>query len=538
MEKEVGAATIRDGEAVLGIEYGSTRIKAVLIDRAHRVLAIGTHDWENSLENGYWTYPQSELDAGIAAAYASLKEDCRARYGVAPRRLAALGVSAMMHGYLAFDADGRLLVPFRTWRNTTTGRAARALSEAFSFHVPERWSVSHVYQAILDHEEHVPNIAHLTTLAGYAHYRLTGEWALSVGDASGMFPIDSARLAYDERMLETFAGLAEREGVAWSLPDLLPRVLPAGEVAGRLTEEGARFLDPTGELEAGCPVCPPEGDAGTGMIATNSVAPRTGNVSAGTSVFSMVVLERPLADATRPEIDLVTTPAGDPVAMVHCNNCTSDLNDLISVLREYGRLMGASDDDVYRRLFELALEGDADAGGLVSVPFVSGETVMGVDTGVPLQLRAPGTHPTLANLMRSALMSCFAALACGNEALAEEGVGIDRLYAHGGVFKTPVVAQRLLAAALRAPVTVMDTASEGGAWGQAVAAAFMLREDRGEDLARYLDREVFGQVGSSTIAPDEADVAGFATYLDRFRRAMAAELAAEGGLGTASGVEA
>lgn len=518
---------IESGDVTLGIEYGSTRIKAVLIDASHEVLAIGTHDWENSLTDGYWTYPKSELDAGIAATYASLKEDCRSRYGVVPHRLGALGVSAMMHGYLPFDEEGKLLVPFRTWRNTTTARAARELSREFSFHIPERWSVSHVYQAILDQEPHVPRIAHLTTLAGYAHWRLTGEWALSVGDASGMFPIDARTHGYDASMLERFDAMVSEKGVSWKLEDLLPRVLLAGECAGHLTEEGARFLDPTGELESGCPVCPPEGDAGTGMIATNSVSPRTGNVSAGTSVFSMVVLEHPLKDATRPEIDLVTTPSGDPVAMVHCNNCSSDLNEWVSLLVEYGKLMGASGDDVYRRLFELALKGEPDCGGIVSVPFVSGETVVGVETGRPLVMRTPGAHLDLANFMRASIMSCFAALALGNEALREEGVAIDRLYAHGGLFKTPVVAQRLLAAALEAPVTVMETAGEGGAWGQAVAAAYMLRREEGQSLSDYLSREVFGSIASTTRNPDTTDVEGFRAFLNSFRSALMAEKAVE-----------
>ncbi|MGI6229799.1 MAG: xylulokinase [Tractidigestivibacter sp.] len=521
------ARAIEAGDVTLGIEYGSTRIKAVLIGASHEVLAVGTHDWENSLADGYWTYPKSELDEGIAATYASLKNDCRERYGVVPHRLGALGVSAMMHGYLPFDEAGNLLVAFRTWRNTTTTRAARELSREFSFHIPERWSVSHVYQAILDGEPHVSRIAHLTTLAGYAHWRLTGEWALSVGDASGMFPIDSRTHNYDKAMLERFDALASEKGVFWKLEDLLPRVLLAGECAGHLSEEGARFLDPTGELEPGCPVCPPEGDAGTGMIATNSVAPRTGNVSAGTSVFSMVVLEHPLKDATRPEIDLVTTPSGDPVAMVHCNNCTSDLNEWVSLLVEYGKLMGASNDDVYQRLFELALQGDADCGGVVSVPFVSGETVVGVGTGRPLVMRKPGAHLGLANFMRASIMSCFAALALGNEALREEGVAIERLYAHGGIFKTPVVAQRLLAAALEAPVTVMETAGEGGAWGQAVAAAYMLRRKEGQSLSDYLSSEVFGSLSSTTLEPVPADVEGFRSYLGSFRRALVAEKAAD-----------
>lgn len=533
MDAILARETIEAGEAVLGIEYGSTRIKAVLIGKDHQVLATGTHDWENTLQDGYWTYPQQELDEGIAAAYASLKSDVQARYKVVLRQLKALGISAMMHGYLAFGENNELLVPFRTWRNTTTSKAASELSRAFSFHVPERWSVSHVYQAILDAEPHVASIKHLTTLAGYAHFHLCGEWVLSVGDASGMFPIDSATMTYDAAMLKTFANMAEAHGVTWKLEDLLPRVQVAGTVAGHLTQEGAEFLDHAGDLQPGCPLCPPEGDAGTGMIATNSVAPRTGNVSAGTSIFSMVVLEKPLKDATRQEVDLVTTPQGDPVAMIHCNNCTSDLNDLISVLVEYGKLMGANEDDVYRKLFELALAGDKDAGGVINVPFVSGETVMGINTGVAATFRLPGHHTTLPNLMRAYLMSAFAALASGNKALGEEGVKIDKLYAHGGMFKTPVVAQSLLAAALGAPVTVMETASEGGAWGQAVAAAYMLRNDASQSLASYLDEEVFGGVMSTTLTPTKADMAGYQSYLANFEKAMGAEGALEQSFGAA-----
>lgn len=523
------AAAIESGSCALGIEFGSTRIKAVLVDPTNAPVAVGTHDWENSYVDGHWTYAEEEVWEGLAACYASLKADVAARHGVRLRRLASMGVSAMMHGYLALDAEGKLLVPFRTWRDTTTTQAAHQLTDLLSFHIPERWSVSHVWQAVLDGEEHVGRIASLTTLAGLVHLRLTGEHALSVGDASGMFPIDSSTRDYDRAMLDAFDELAASRGVPWRLEDLLPRVLVAGERAGTLTPEGARLLDAEGELEPGCPLCPAEGDAGTGMIATNSVAPRTGNVSAGTSVFSMVVLERPLSDQKVPEIDLVTTPVGDAVAMVHCNNCTSDINAWVELLCEFGALMGQEPDrgEAFTRLFELALAGDADGGGVVSLPFVSGETVMGIQTGYPLLLRTPTARLTLANLMRSSIMAAFGALAAGNVALRREGVAIDRLYGHGGIFKTPKVAQSLLAAALEAPVTVMDTASEGGAWGQAVAANYLVRKAEGQSLAEYLDAEVFGGVGSTTLEPDAADVEGYRAFLDRFRRANEAEAAAE-----------
>ncbi len=523
--KEQIKEQLEGGRCSLGIEYGSTRIKAVLVDEGNDPIAVGTFDWENSLVDGYWTYAQEELDNGIAAAYASLKEDVLQRYGVTLRRLGALGVSAMMHGYLPFDAEGRLLVPFRTWRNTTTTRAAHELSRLFAFHIPERWSVSHLYQAVLDGEEHVPSIASFTTLAGYAHRRLTGEHVLSVGDASGMFPIDSQTHDYDAQKIAAFDRLVAEKGVAWKVEDLLPKVLVAGDVAGHLTPEGARFLDHDGDLEAGCPVCPPEGDAGTGMIATNSVAPRTGNVSAGTSVFSMVVLEHALKDATVPQIDLVTTPVGDPVAMVHCNNCTSDINDWVNLLVDYSHAMGQEVDkgQVFTTLFNKALEGEKDAGGLVSTPFISGETVMGVQTGYPLLARRPDARLTIANFMREHIMAAFGALAVGNEALREEGVKIDRLYGHGGIFKTPKVAQSILAAALDAPVTVMATAGEGGAWGQAVAASYMIHKEEGESLSHYLDQKVFGDMEQVTLEPDPADVEGYRAWLADFRRANEAE---------------
>lgn len=529
MTKEQIVADIESGNTALGIEYGSTRIKAVLVCSDNEPVAIGAFDWENSLVDGYWTYGDDEIFAGLAAAYASMKRDVAEKYGVALRRVGALGISAMMHGYLPFDADGNLLVPFRTWRNTTTTQAAHELSELFAFHTPERWSVSHIYQAVLNGEEHVPHIAFFTTLAGYAHWRLTGEKVLSIGDASGMFPIDSTTHDYDAPMIAKFDELVASKGVSWKVEDLLPKILVAGECAGHLTAEGAALLDADGDLEPGCPLCPPEGDAGTGMIATNSVAPRTGNVSAGTSVFSMVVLEHALKDATVPEIDLVTTPVGDPVAMVHCNNCTSDINDWVDLLCDFAELIGTKLDkgDVYVKLFNAALAGDKDAGGLVSIPFISGETVMGVQTGYPLVVRGQNANFSIANFMRMNIMAAFGALAAGNEALRAEDVKIDKLYGHGGIFKTPKVAQSLLAAALEAPVTVMATAGEGGAWGQAVAAAYMKNREEGESLADYLTNKVFAGMEGTTLEPDAADVEGYRAFLAAFRKANEAEKAAE-----------
>ena len=527
--KEQTVLEIESGQTTLGIEYGSTRIKAVLDGADNEPIAIGTFDWENSLVDGYWTYSEQEIFDGLKACYASLKADVREKYGVTLKKVGAMGISAMMHGYLPFDAEGNLLVPFRTWRNTTTTEAAHELSRLFAFHTPERWSVSHIYQAVLNGEEHVPSIAFFTTLAGFAHWRLTGEKVLSVGDASGMFPIDSETHDYDAKKIAQFDELVASKGVSWKVEDLLPRVLVAGECAGHLTEEGARLLDPEGDLEAGCPLCPPEGDAGTGMIATNSVAQRTGNVSAGTSVFSMVVLEHALKDATAEEIDLVTTPVGDPVAMVHCNNCTSDINDWVNLLADFAETMGKPVDkgDIYTTLFNAALEGDKDAGGLVSIPFISGETVMGVQTGFPLVLRGQNAKFSIANFMRANIMAAFGALAAGNEALREQDVKIDKLYGHGGIFKTPKVAQSILAAALEAPVTVMATAGEGGAWGQAVAAAYMLRRKDGQGLADFLNEEVFAGMEGVTLEPDAADVEGYRAFLASFKKANEAEKAAE-----------
>lgn len=522
-----GADAIRAGRTSLGIELGSTRIKVCLIGPDHAVLATGGHEWENQLVDGVWTYSLDAVWEGLRGAVAALLADAEGRHGARPAAVGALGVSAMMHGYLAFDERDELLVPFRTWRNTSTGLAADELSALFGVNIPLRWSVAHLYQAILDDEPHVPRIASLTTLAGYVHRRLTGRRVLGVGDASGMFPIDPATRDYDAAMAAQFDALVAGRAPGLRLPglaDLLPRVLVAGEDAGTLTDEGAALLDPTGTLRPGTPLCPPEGDAGTGMVATSSVAPRTGNVSAGTSIFAMVVLEKPLASLHR-EIDVVTTPAGDPVAMVHCNNGASEIDAWAGVFGEFAAALGhpAGDDEVFGALFRAALAGDADGGGLLAYNYLAGEPITGVEAGRPLVVRTPDSRLTLANFMRAQLLGAFGTLSLGMQVLAAEGVGLDAMFAHGGVFRTAGVAQRLLAAAIGAPVAVGRTASEGGAWGMAVLAAYL--GSGGEDLGAYLAR-VFADAAIDVVEPDPADVAGYGAFLERYRAGLAVERAA------------
>jgi sugar (pentulose or hexulose) kinase len=526
------ADAIRSGRAVLGIELGSTRIKACLIgDDPAVTIAVGSHAWENEFVDRRWTYSLESVWAGLQAAYADLLADVRRRYDVEVGSLGAIGVSAMMHGYLPFDADGELLVPFRTWRNTTTGPAARDLSELFGVNIPLRWSVAHLYQAVLDDEPHVPRIAFLTTLAGYVHWKLTGRKVLGVGDASGMFPIDSATGGYDAELLDRFQALVASRPLAAPLAELLPQVLSAGEAAGELTGEGAALLDPSGVLRAGIPLCPPEGDAGTGMVATNAVAPRTGNVSAGTSIFAMVVLERPLAESHE-ELDLVTTPSGDPVAMVHCNNGASELAEWVGLFRRFAELAGPAidGDAAFELLFREALNGDADAGGLLAYNYLAGEPVTGTAEGRPLFVRTPDSRFTLANVMRAQLYGVFGTLSLGMRVLASEGVAIERMLAHGGIFRTAGVAQRFLAAALNAPVAVGETAAEGGAWGIAVLAAYLRQASApGRDapsLAEYLNGTVFANAAVHVAQPDAGDVAGFAAYLDRYRAGLGVERAA------------
>ena len=518
---------IESGKAVLGIEFGSTRIKAVLIGEDFAPIAQGAFDWENRLENGIWTYHMDEVWHGLQSAYAALKADVQEKYGARLTRLGGLGISAMMHGYLAFDREGQLLVPFRTWRNTCTGEAANELTELFGFNIPQRWSIAHLDQAILNQEEHVSRIDYLTTLAGYVHWKLTGRKVLGVGDASGMFPIDSTTGNFDARMLRSFGEHIARHGYPWKLEDILPRVLQAGEDAGTLTEEGARLLDPTGETQPGTPVAPPEGDAGTGMAATNSVAERTGNVSAGTSVFAMVVLEKALS-RVYPEIDMVTTPTGSPVAMVHCNNCTSDINAWADMYQEFAAAAGLeiSKGKIYETLFRSAMEGAPDCGGVVNVNYLSGEPVTGLNEGRPMLVRMPDARMDFRNVARALVLGAIVTLKIGMDLLSEEQVRIDRLLGHGGFFKTPGTAQKLLAGALKTPVSVMETAGEGGPWGMALLAAYRVQHEAGETLDTFLDQRVFRDSQAQTLQPDAADTEGFAAYEALFRKALAAEEAA------------
>ena len=513
----------------LGIELGSTRIKAVLAGPDGSVLASGAHDWENHFEGGYWTYPLEEVWAGIQDAYRNLAEDYQKTCGEPLTTVGALGVSAMMHGYLPFDKDGRQLAPFRTWRNTTTQAAAEALTKRFHFNIPQRWSVAHLYQAILNGESHVKDIAFLTTLAGYVHWQLTGEKVLGIGDASGMFPIDSQTCDYDAAMMTSFDELLAGAKLPYRLADLLPKVLCAGQDAGMLTAEGARMLDPTGTLQPGVPVCPPEGDAGTGMAATNTVAVRTGNVSAGTSIFAMVVLEKPLQNVY-PEIDLVTTPDGAPVAMVHCNNCTSDLNAWVNLFGQVAALCGAKvpASQLFPLLFNASLEGAPDCGNVVPVNYYSGEGVTHFDAGHPLLLRTAASDFSLPNLMRAHIYSAMATLKIGLDILQDEKVAMDRLLGHGGLFKTPGVAQRYLAAAAQAPVTVMETAGEGGPYGMALLAGYRraVLEGCTLDLADYLQQKIFADAPGTTLEPRAEDVRGFTAFLERYKAALHAERAA------------
>lgn len=522
------ATFISAGKASLGIEFGSTRIKAVLVGPDLAPIAQGAFDWENRLEDGVWTYHDDEIWAGLRAAYAALASDVERKYGVWPERLAAIGFSAMMHGYLAFDAEGKLLVPFRTWRNTITGEAADELSRLFAFNIPQRWTIAHLHQAVLNGEKHVPDVRFVTTLAGYVHWRLTGRKVLGVGDASGVFPIDSATLDYDARMVAAYDGLLAPRGLPWKLRDLLPEVLPAGADAGALTEEGARLLDPTGALQAGVPLAPPEGDAGTGMVATNSVAARTGNVSAGTSVFAMAVLERPLK-GWYPEVDMVTTPTGKAVAMVHCNTCTSDLNAWIELLGEAAAALGASFDKpkLYDTLFAKALEGAPDAAGLVACNYLSGEPVTGLAEGRPLFARLPDAKLRLGDFMRTHVYSAVATLRLGMDILFErERVALDSLLGHGGLFKAPVVGQQLLADALGVPVTCLSTAGEGGPWGMALLSAYRAEKADGETLEAFLARRAFASAKGSTLAPTATGKTGFDAWLARYRGLLEAEKAA------------
>lgn len=519
---------IEEGKTFLGIELGSTRIKGVLIDEKGAPLAAGSYEWENQYVDGIWTYSLEEVWKGMQGCYQDLLKDVKEQYGVTVTKIGSMGFSAMMHGYLAFDKEDNLLVPFRTWRNTITEEAASKLTKEFNYNIPQRWSIAHLYQAILNKEEHVKDVAFFTTLAGYVHFKLTGQRVLGVGDASGMIPIDIKSGDYDKTMINKFNKLTEAEGFAWKLEDILPKVLTAGENAGELTKEGAALLDVTGNLQAGIPVCPPEGDAGTGMAATNSVGKRTGNVSAGTSVFAMIVLEKELTKVY-PQIDLVTTPDGALVAMVHCNNCTSDLNAWVNIFKEFQEAMGQKADmnELYGTLYHKALEGDADCGGLLSYGYYSGEHVTGFAEGRPLFVRTPDSKFTLANFMRVNLFTALGAIKIGMDILfKQEGVVLDELLGHGGLFKTEGVGQKVVAAAVNVPVSVMKTAGEGGAWGIAVLAQYMMEKAEGESLADYLNQKVFAGEESVRMEPDAKDVAGFETFIERYKKGLAIERAA------------
>ena len=522
---EAAKEAIKAGKAVLGIEFGSTRIKAVLVDVSHTPIAMGTYDWENRLENNIWTYSLEDIWKGLQGCYKSLADDVEAKYGEKLTTLGALGFSGMMHGYMPFNAEGELLVPFRTWRNTMTEEACKKLIPVFNFNIPQRWSIAHLYQAILSGEEHVKDIAFFTTLAGYIHWKLSGEKVLGIGEAAGMFPIDSTIMDFDQKMLDQFDGLHNFD---WKIRDILPKILVAGESAGVLTAEGARLLDPTGTLQPGAPMCPPEGDAGTGMVATNSVAVRTGNVSAGTSIFAMIVLEKAM-EKVHEEIDMVTTPDGMPVAMVHCNNCTSDLNAWVNLFGECAESFGVKVDknELYGVLYRKALEGAADCGGVTAYNYFSGEPITGLDAGRPMVVRTPDADFSLANFMRSHLYSAIATLKIGMDILLkEEHVAVDSLMGHGGFFKTPVVGQRVMAAGMNAPITVMDTASEGGAWGIAILAAFMKEKKDGETLSSYLNDKIFAGQTGTTLKPEPEDVKGFEAFLEEYKKLLPAEKAA------------
>lgn len=524
------ANAIREGRTFLGIELGSTRIKAVLIDENHKAIAVGNHDWENRFVDNVWTYTLEDIWEGVQDSYKRLAQEVKEKYGETVTTIGAIGFSAMMHGYMAFDKAGELLVPFRTWRNTMTGEASEKLTELFQYNIPQRWSIAHLYQAILKKEAHVKDIDYLITLEGYVHWKLTGRRVLGIGDCAGMFPIDSEKKDFNERMIGQFDELISGEHFPWKFRDIFPTVLTAGQDAGELTEEGARLLDPSGNLKPGIPLCPPEGDAGTGMVATNSVAKRTGNVSAGTSVFAMVVMESDLKKVHQ-EIDLVTTPAGDPVAMVHCNNCTSDLNAWVDLFQEFGEAMGLTIDrnTLFGTLYNKALEGDSDCGGLLAYNYFSGEHITHFEEGRPLFTRLPDSHFNLANFMRVHLFTSLGALKTGLDILfKEENVKLDKLLGHGGLFKTKGVGQSIMAAAANVPVTVMETAGEGGAWGAAILAAYLYNRKNGgiKELDEYLETEVFAGEEGVTLEPAPADVKGFDAFMERYANGLPIERAA------------
>jgi sugar (pentulose or hexulose) kinase len=524
MKKDIQRA-IESGKTTIGIELGSTRIKAVLLDEDKGPIASGSYDWENRIENDIWTYNLESVWTGLQDCIAKLRETYFSKFLKPLDKVDSVGISAMMHGYLPFDKKGNLLVPFRTWRNTMTEPAATQLSQLLQFNIPQRWSIAHLYQAILNQEPHVKEIAFMTTLAGYVHWKLTDNKVLGIGDASGMFPIDSFMMGYDEGRIKKFDQLVGTYAFPWKVKELLPEVLIAGANGGVLTEAGAKLLDPSGQLKAGIPFCPPEGDAGTGMVATNCVAERTCNVSAGTSVFAMVVLEKPLS-MLHPEIDMVTTPTGKPVAMVHSNNCTSDLNTWVGLFEEFTQTLGVSigPDRLFELLYTKAMEGEADCGGLLSFNYVSGEHITHLAEGRPLFIRTPNSNFNLANFMRTHLYSAIGALKIGVDILFdEEHVKIDKVLGHGGFFKTKDVGQKVMAAAMNSPVSVMTTAGEGGAWGIALLAAYMVGKKQNEKLEDYLSKRIFANEEQSTIFPEASEVAGFSTFMKRYKQGLVIE---------------
>lgn len=523
-----GKKAIAEGKTALGIEFGSTRIKGVLIDFKGQVLAVGIYDWENSFIDNIWTYSLEEIHTGARECYASLRKEVEKLYGITLQKIGSIGVSAMMHGYMALNKEGEQIAPFQTWRNTNTQEAADELTELFNFNIPLRWSVAHLYQRILDKEEHVKDLDYVSTLSAYIHWKLTGKRVIGIGDAAGMFPIDSDACSYDAGMVEKFDRLTEPYGYSWKLRDIFPEVLIAGEKAGELTEEGAAFLDETGSLKAGIPLCPPEGDAGTGMTATNSVAPRTGNVSAGTSTFAMIVLEKQLSKVYR-EIDMVTTPTGFPCAMSHANNGTSDLNAWVALFGEFAEMMGmkAGAGELFEKLYTRSLSGDPDCGGLLAYGYYSGENITMINEGRLAFLRTADSRFNLANFMKVHLYTSLGAVKMGLDILMEdEKVKVDRIMGHGGFFKTKGVGQRYLAAAAGAPVTVMDTASEGGAWGIALLAAYLVDKAVGERLEDYLEERIFKELSGETIVPEEKDIAGFQTFMERYKAGLDVEKSA------------
>jgi sugar (pentulose or hexulose) kinase len=515
-------------KTILGIELGSTRIKGVLIDESHQVIASGSYGWENKLENGVWTYELADAVKGVQACYAELKADAEAKFGKPLTTLGGIGISGMMHGYLVFDKNGNQLAPFRTWRNTITAPASAELTELFKFNIPQRWSIAHLYQAILNKEVHTSSIARLTTLSGYIHTLLTGKFVTGIDEASGMFPYDDETGDYDADRVAQFDELVAPYGFSWKLKDILPQVLRAGESAGVLTEEGAQLLDVSGTLQPGIPMCPPEGDAGTGMVATGAVHPRTGSISAGTSAFSLQVLERPLK-GYYPQIDVCCTPGGKTVAMAHCNNCTSDIDAWVGLFADTAKVLGfeVSMNDLYGKLFRAALEGDADCGGIVAINYLAGEHLTETEVGRPMVVRLSDARMTTPNFMRAQLNAAIATLRLGMQMLREkEQVESDMLLGHGGFFKTPGVGQQILANALNVPISTMETAGEGGPWGMALLAAYMVRKADGESMEDYLKNKVFADAKSVSVVPDPAGVAGFETYLERYKAALAAEKAA------------